>query len=313
MIISRNGLKGFYTLEKFRGVSNEDGSVSEIEGSREKVAEFPNLILDSGLNLVGEHSLSSSIVAFHVGSGNSPPTVLDSGLDNYIASTASAAGASNQNTQTAVEPYYLSYQITKRFDEGDAAGNISEVGAGRTIGNTDLFSRALVLDSGGNPTTISIAANEYLDVTYELRIYPPSGDVTGSTVIDGITYDYTARACNIDSLGSWNFASTPDISSNQCLAYVGSIGDIFEVPSGTASEANSGVTASYIEDSHQLSGSVTWSLTGGNIGGIRSVRFKFGFTTWQVEFSAQGTGDPIPKDETKILSLSMSFGWARVV
>ena len=67
-------------------------------------------------------------------------------------------------------PYYRWAKVTWRFGQGVAAGNISEVGLG--WGNSNLWNRALIKDANGNPTTITVLSDEYLDVVSEIRDYP---------------------------------------------------------------------------------------------------------------------------------------------
>ncbi|HIQ53190.1 MAG TPA: hypothetical protein EYH51_08015, partial [Pseudomonas pachastrellae] len=180
------------------------------DGTKRVLADwFPNLITDAGLERMASNS--DWLGYCQVGSGNNPPNVLDTALANRVGSSntaqASASGAQ------AEEPYFCWQRRTVRFAEGVAAGNLSEVGMGWTSSG-NLFSRALILDSEGNPTTITVAADEILDVTYEFRFYPRLTDVTGSVTLTGNiagTYDYVMRAASVTSSSSssgWYIAGT---------------------------------------------------------------------------------------------------------
>lgn len=128
---------------------------------------FHNLVLDAGLDRL---SVGSAIGRVCVGSGNSTPVVTQTSLDAFIASTTTTQGSDAGGKQIITEPYYYWARRTYRFGEGVAAGNLSEIGLGWT--NTNLFNRALIKDASGNPTTITVLADEFLDVVVELRFYP---------------------------------------------------------------------------------------------------------------------------------------------
>lgn len=127
---------------------------------------FNNIVLDAGL---ARMSVGTWIDRCCVGTGNTTPAVTQTALASFLASTTSI-NATTTSIQTSATPYYRSLTITWRFSIGVAAGNISEVGMG--WGNTTLWNRALVLDANGNPTTITVLSDEYLDVVAEIREYP---------------------------------------------------------------------------------------------------------------------------------------------
>ena len=127
---------------------------------------FNNIVLDSGL---ARMSAGIWIDRCCVGAGNTTPVVSQTALNSFLASTTTKQSTSAL-VQTTTSPYYRSATITWRFSEGVAAGNISEVGLG--WGNSTLWNRALVLDANGNPTTITVLSDEFLDVVAEIREYP---------------------------------------------------------------------------------------------------------------------------------------------
>lgn len=137
--------------------------------------EFHNIVLTTGLKRMAVNTWIDRCV---VGTGNSTPVSSQVALDNFLASTtAQATGITNDGgIQVTTEPYYWFGRRTWRFAIGVATGNISEVGLG--WGNSNLWNRALVKDINGNPTTITVLADEYLDVISEVRVYPKES--TGS-------------------------------------------------------------------------------------------------------------------------------------
>lgn len=315
MISLKSRVQGRYKIEKFKVKKSESGDFVEVPESRELCADwFENLVLDQGLNEIGTRALGATgaFAFIRVGSGNAAPAVTDTQLQSQIASTSTLQGAlSGAESSPDV---YLWRRITRRFSAGAAAGILAEVGVGWAATGATLFSRALILDGFGSPTTITVLSDEVLDVTYEFRIYPPVGDSAGTIILDGTTYDYTARASEVDTVSAGAFGWFGEVTGvtypGGNVAYTGSIGATNTSPSGTSS-AGSGVSGTYSNNSLQGSSEATWGLAQGNIGGIRSVRLAVGWSLWQVQFSAQGTGNPIPKDNTQELTLTVTHSWDR--
>lgn len=130
---------------------------------------FNNLVLDAGLDAMGGAG-TANITHVWVGTGNSTPTPTQTGLDNTLAGTSTVQGADQRGVQTSNLPYYYWMRRTFRFGLGVAAGNLSEVGLGNE--SSALFNRALIKDNAGNPTTVTVLSDEFLDVVVEFRVYP---------------------------------------------------------------------------------------------------------------------------------------------
>ncbi|MCU4387999.1 hypothetical protein KTH40_10330 [Acinetobacter haemolyticus] len=144
-------------------VSKKDGKIVS------ETPEFHNLVLDSGLERMG---VGTWLQNCRVGSGSSEPIPTQQRLDNTIATTTNILSSSNV-TNTTTKPYYKATRHTFRFSEGAAAGNLTEVGLGWTqSGDVPCWSRALIKDSNGNPTTLTILSDEILDVIVTVRVYP---------------------------------------------------------------------------------------------------------------------------------------------
>ena len=281
-------------------------------GEQKVVASFPNLILDAGLERMGT---GNYLDVCRVGSGTSLPTVLQTQLDAKIASTDTVQ--TQPRGAQATPPYYGWRRKTFRFAAGTATGNLSEVGVGWGNITTDnfLFSRALILDGGGLPTTINVLADEVLDVIYELRLYPPLTD----TVVTGLdlglsTHDVTIRAGRVTDGNYWgkglgrlvNFNVTG--FSYTTYAYNGGIGAITATPSGSQSGLNV-AEASYAANSREQKGVLTCSLNEANLaGGILAIETPTTLGTYQFGFSPA-----IAKDATRVLKLDLKVSWSRYV
>lgn len=297
----RPRLGGFFKLEALR----LDGTKRPLTGW------FPNLITDVGLNRIGTGSYMNSC---HVGTNNTAPSVANTALAGYRAGTSSVVGGS-ESAQT-VAPYYGWKRRTYRFDIGTASGNLSEVGiatAAANGGSTILFSRALILDEFGVPTTVTVLADEILDVTYELRLYPPLTDVTQTVSITGsASHNVITRAAAVTG-GTWyyfigNGMSFDPYGGSQMTARSGDIGTIGGWPSGTAGYSGSPWTNAYINNSLYRTGGANFGLTQANFGGIRSISWYSSLGSYQTQF------DPvINKTATKTLNVTFRVDWARNV
>lgn len=302
-------VSGLFRIEKFK----RDDQGVEIPGTRTVAADwFPNLILDQGLNYMA--TLASYVNACQVGTGTTTPASGQTALASYLAGTTATAGSTV--TTSASSPYYVALTRTFRFSEGAVVGNIAEVGIGTLAASgTNLFSRSLIKDGSGNPTTITILADESLDVIYQLRYYAPLTDVTGTIVATGNiggTYDYTLRAANVTSVASanaWNLPASQGDSGTTSgyRAYTGTIGAITSGPSGTTGDMSSPTAAAYTNGTFYRDRVVTASAAQANLaGGIRSMLLKLGIGAYQIQF------DPaIPKTATDVVQLTLRLSWGR--
>lgn len=307
------GLTGHFSLDIYNPETGEH-----------RQYEFDNIITNGGLDRLGSAQGTSTaatmVVGYvQVGTGSTAPAVTDSalatylaGTDRYFTSSASYGGAPD---------YYTAVQFSWQFNQGVAAGNLSEIGVGWASSGS-LFSRALILDGGGNPTTITVTAIEFLTVNYTLRMYPPLTDATGTISLDGSDYDYIVRACGVNG-GNWGSHGVSGYASYQgslnAWAYTGDITTVTgATPAGSSSALGSGTPtrAAYSAGTYKLSMTCSASIGVWNLaGGIRSITFDMsGWLNppgayqmrWQCQFNPK-----IPKDNTKTLSLTFDVAWAR--
>ena len=270
---------------------------------------FDNIITDAGLNFAGGNS--GWLNACQVGSGTTAPTAGDTSLVSFVAGTS--ATESDTGTAEATAPYYTSRTKTFRFAEGDAAGNLSEVGIGNAATAGTLFSRALITDGSGTATTITVLADEFLDVTYQLQLVPPTSDTTFNVTDsgpDGTVHAVTLRASMVTSNPNNNVSWRADGAQPTLLqgaAFDGAIGDVTQAPSGSTS-GGAKTTDAYVNNSLERTGSIAFGLNAGNFGaGLKSLQFGFPLGgVWQAEF------DPvIPKTSTKTLNFDVKVSWTR--
>lgn len=289
------------------------------------LAEFDNLITDAGLNDIFASTSGSGCSRAVLGTGTTAPAVTDNALavPGPATTTTQRGWSTTSPTYTAGPPDYTSDYTTLRFAVGVATGTWTEVGMTRDISPFILFSRALIVDSGGSPTSITVLADETLDVTYTMRVYPPTDDVLGSVTLEGTSHDFIIRPHQANA-ANWTayravvvagYAGRTATGALNTGIYDGAIGSRTAIgPSGASSSASVDLTASaYSSGSFQRSFEVKWDLNRANIaGGIKSMTITpksasdYPGLGYQIEFTPK-----IPKTNTKILRLNFTAGFAR--
>lgn len=285
------------------------------DGSTRVVADwFDNLILDAGLNRLGT---GPALDVCKVGSGSTEPAVGQSSLVAQVAQSTNLFAATSGHDGAGTYGYARN---TYRFAPGTATGNLSEVGVGWSDG---LFSRALIKDNLGAPTTITILADETLDVVYELRMYAPVSDSVFNVTIAGNSHAFTCRPANISGSGggTWvgglvnllNGAVTAGQSTTGVAAYStdAALAARTGALSGTALTATNTpsttyqFTSAYANNSYQRNARVTFGLDSGSsaFGGFMMSLYT---GAWQVTVSPA-----LAKSASNVLTLDFSLTWAR--
>lgn len=289
----------------------------------QQVGPFKNLITNIGLNRFGTGNCD---VAF-VGTGTATPNVTNTALQAELAQTTTRTGLPTV-TRSSGTPYWVSRSVTWRFNAGEATGNISEVGIGwidyTPSPTSRCFSRALVVDGGGSPVTITVLADEVLDITYTIKYYPPLTDHTQSLSISSVAYTVVTRAAQctdnntaVDGAlqGFYNYAVTVAGATSPAVVSLGSLTEDLQNVSATASALTS--ANPYVDNSKTITGVFTCDLEVGNFaGGIQGFSTLTGSDggaaiglTYQ---RYQSTVTPaIPKDATKVLSVGVAYSWDR--
>lgn len=289
------GTRGRYKIE----------AICKFTGKRRVLADwFENLITTNGGNLLSGNNFLQTCC---VGSGNAAPALTDTALQTLVGSTTTTTANTNSNTGSA--PWAGITSTTYRFAAGVATGNLAEVGVGVT--STNLLSRALILDGGGSPTTITVLGSEALDVTYQLYNYAPTADVTGVVTIAGVNYNYTLRAALANATVAWSILDSETSALRAPTVYNGAIGAVTSSPTGTAATGAIASTNAYSAGSFQRVGTATFDLTAGNVaGGISAALVAWGSVSGRRGQFQIGFSPAIPKDGTKVLTLTFQLNWA---
>jgi len=283
-------------------VRRQDGSISRDTGW------FKNLILDSGLNRMGT---GTAISGCAISTGTATPAASQTSLQGtpvftstLFAQTASAAAT------------YFSCDRTYRFAIGALNGSYNEIGVGWASGT--MFSRALIVDGGGNPTPLPVSSAEQLDVLYRLRWYPPTVDTSNSVTIAGVATTVTGRSAWMNY--ATNFSDRPlglgypgsgGVNGDYGYVFNGAIGATTAGPAGTQLAASARSNDVYVNNSNSMACTFTWGTANGNhAGGVTAMSncwvllglvFQYGFST------------PIAKDANKTMTLKTSVTWSRKV
>jgi hypothetical protein len=280
---------------------------TDADGGERVLADwFPNLITNGGLDQIG--TTATWLTGCSVGSGNTAPSDTDTHLVTLVASSTDIIGTIS--SVLATSPYYGSRINTYFFAAGVAAGTLAEVGVG--LSPSALFSRALILDGNGNPTTVVVGVGEALTVFYEFRNYPPLTDTTGSVTISGVSYNYTVRAANCGA-GNWAPSELGDVDGPLAVtAYQAGIAALTSAPSGTSAPEDSGADVAYTPASlHIDRNSVFGGATANFSGGIGSLLYACGQTNGAMGEFQVGFNVALPKTNSSSLALTVRKSWAR--
>lgn len=293
MIKIKEECQGYYKIEAVKP-----------DGSRRILADwFPNLILDSGLNRMGSNS--NYLTNCQVGSGSSAPATTQTALVSLTASTSTILADNPSNSGS--DPYFARRTITYRFGQGVAAGVLSEVGVGWAATGS-LFSRALILDSLGTPTTITVLADESLDVTYELRMYAWVSLGSGSINLNGVDHTFTTKSA---LAAQWNLSFPFDnagYTESRCFGFTGTVSSTIDgSPSGVLLGEAQCIAADYTPGSFSRTLNITAGLANwNNASGIGAIQVLAGWSRFQIGFSPS-----IMKTSTQILTLQVRHSWGR--
>lgn len=303
-------MEGIFTLSAVK-----NGSVVRSHSFTEcgVPAEINNLVLNQGLDRFGEGQGRNIYETVHLGVGTTAPQVTDTQL-------ASRVGEITTRQNTSVSPgrepdWYVSLNQTWLSAVGAMGNNnLTEIGVGGSA--TQLFSRALILDSLGNPTSFPISSDEQLLVSYEIRMYPPLEDFQYEVDVDG-TRECTVRATGVNALPSgnapgWTFVTGAAINANMrnIGIYTGGLVPITgTVPSGFLASSGAGVSVStndYAPGTYKRSGRVSYTSGAFNSSQARTHVVGPTFGTFQVMYDP-----PLSKNSEQTMFLEYEWSWSR--
>jgi hypothetical protein len=284
----------------------------------------PQLITDAFFEsyVGGDTSRYEFFQFMGVGTGAATPVASDTTISQIGSRfvVASSGGSIVGNT--------IEQSIEYRAGQGQIVGTISEVALFKdsTGGFTNM--RSLIKDGGGNPTTLTLTATDFLYVTWRVTSTVDLSDQTGTIVLGGVTYDYVMRPSgwtggDLGMYGGNSFAASCNSSSSShafgfpyvMVGQSQTLGSVTANPDAPHWYSVGEITVGpYTPGSKQRKITYISSITNGNVsGGIGCMRLfsSQGGNGYQISFSAQGTGNKIPKDNTKTMTLGITFSFGR--
>jgi len=264
-----------------------------------------NIITEKGLDSLANTPFNTYTAYCHVGTttNTDDPLITDTQLYAFFAST------SNLNTVTTSvkgsPPFYGRRVKVFRFVAGTFSGQeITEVGFSNQAATGNLFSRSLVQLPFATAIAANVRSDEWLDVTYEFRLYPPyvtaggvPTDEAGVISVNGLDHTYVIRPANVTDNTFWNaelalgkFVAVGGVyvKSYGSAAVLGLVSNAPSSPSGAdATTANSTVSESVYNNGEYarmltiILGPSACNATGG----IGAIRFCTGMGTYQMSFN----------------------------
>lgn len=318
------GLDGHFTIHKGKLDANNEPV------TREYVTDFGNMVLDTGLQRIGIND--DWMDWLHLGSGITPPAPLQNSLINatykgmsLAPHTTLAPDTDNGiNIEDPLNPYCWVTRVFRVSPRGENR-TYSELGVGWNDSN--LFSRTLIKDQLGVQSTITILGDEYLDVTYEVRMYLPVDTAIYTVTPTGDDIEpreITVHASRLNTAswlfgwglahygkpGSINYGKPGSLCGDfrefqHNRFFTGRRGGIYQDPEGdvvgTAFNASSKVRTSDT--------SMTFNFTRDlpdNIGTLRTLQVSQLGYCFQMQFSP-----PFVKTNEDRFNISYSISWGR--
>lgn len=301
------GLEGYFRLEVRKAHTHEL--------VRER--EFENLITNGGLDALGS---GASVNGVAIGTGTTAPAFTDTSLAAYANKTTTETVAAQYGNDGVGFGYRGWKKVTYQFQPGSLNGNYSEIGMIMAGNQANLFSRALIVDGGGNPTTITILSDEYLTVYYTIRLYPPITDYVGTVDIAGVGtgLEYTRRNQGLSSLVGpiyWVMGLETDFyNTTSLLVYSGDLSANIAsgTPTGTSTGAQSGTQATYVPGNLYNQATYTFGLGYGN----QQHKTYMMNNQWTPLIGgpkhAWSLTTPFTKINTQVLTVTFRISWGRV-
>lgn len=283
-----------------------------------RTLEFDNMITDAGLDYIASQTTLQARQYAAMGTGGTTPSTSDTGLVAEISPSSTnrkstTDTAYTSSVYTAGPPDYHTRTCTYTFDFSQANGNLTEIGLFSANSGGTMWTRQLLKDGGGSPTTITKTTDYQLIITYSIRMNLLQSDVTSSITISGSSYATTIRGSQVSGTSGpypLFLGFGPSYLSAGMDAYHAGIGIRTSVPSGTAIDPTSSSKSVYAAGNKYYDVTSTWGAAIANVSGIGAVdgyRCYPSSPMYQIGFSPT-----IPKDATKQLVLTTRCSWDRV-
>lgn len=292
----RVGVEGRYVLER---IKPGHGVIQELS--------FPNLVTDFGMNALGSGEYNPMYI--HVGTSTTPPANSNTSLGTFGTSFSLPGTGDDAYANSGAPDYYAQKFIVKKSEIGAATGNWTEIAVSNQAETGNIYSRALILDSGGNPTTFTVLADEQMQASYELRHYPIFTDDVRNVTISGVTKSTITRVCNASN---WRWYSLSELYSFHlinCNPYTGDLNEsaVSGLPAGDALGQVDTLRAAYGSNNFYRDASAIWAADYAT-GTHRT--YVWG-NSWSGPLFQVQYNTPIVKGSTQQLVMNQRYAWAR--
>lgn len=297
--MSKVGLSGNYQLRAIKAATGE---------VMRETTVFSNLITNSGFEAIMDSGIRN-IQRFEAGSSSREPSVTDTGIVSLIGSSTNTVTFPDTYLAGTEGSYYIVRKFRSRGNEGAIVGNVAEIAIkvrkSSGSGGSPLLSRALVKDSNNNPTTITVLADEYLEIDWVLYQYimPESSGVINIEV-DGVleSFGYQMKPYALNS-SARPYGSA---SANATMFFEHSVisRDVLTGSSKSGYDTFRSTKGVYSNKSIKYTYSLALN-TGNNVSGINCLYLHFhGFLSanYQLVLSR-----PIMKSPTNKLEIPITF------
>lgn len=278
----------------------------------EDFGESPNMLLDGFFERFASGGLRFNGWSMFVGTGTTPVEGTQTQLVSQVGSYISMPATVNNNVKVGND-YIASSTGIAEWAIGAIVGNISEAGVrlGPIIGST-VDSRALITDSQGSPTTITVTSEDKLIVNYTLKyIIPIEQHVS---VVD---FAGTQTTCTLERLAALdnnrNSLKTAFVYGFPALLKASYSQELINDPESTASpgtDYDAKITYSTPAPLVRRSSYLLKAGNGNTSRGIKYVSVPASISQYY-PFMGVHFDPPIPKDNTKTLTLNFDFTLTR--
>lgn len=302
------GFKGEYAVT----ILDKHGNKKEYINKEQTIRSgepIKNALLDTFFELLSTTSNSLSMAYIRCGSGAGAVENTQTALEQQLSLNSGGwprDGSSTLNTELEGGTVKMAQRHTFTFGLGQIAGNISELGV-QFLSSGSLHSRALVEDSQGQPTTITVTSDEQLIITYTIRAEASTDDV-----VQTVPMMINGEATNTEVTCRWNPLSSVRIATLLAdflpkIGY-GDFNDSFELPSFRGSTHISNYSRTQIAGGRRFT--VTLSASQANY--TRMLEIMQTYYINDIACSKFQFVPPIPKSSDRTLSLSIDCIFGRI-
>ena len=293
-------------------VSSSDGEVIYDSGYQR------NLILNQGLNFFGGTKGSEFNQGCVIGSGNTTPAITQTLLDSFVAGVSSGTDLTRDYSYVDKgDGLYRLWEQKKYRFAGLVDKNISEVGLVSQYYSPSsyyLTTRALIKDSAGLPTTITVRDGEVLDIYYKIHKVI---DVTDKDFVvnmsdgDGglVPYNVKVRPCDVGN-SYWGVVHSSSNVDDEVYYGISNLSAINSrpVPLNTAPMSQ----VAYVEMSNERIYNCNFRLDDA-VQGVKTISsYSYGYLyRYQMQYTKVSDDTMISKTNRHTLTLPFKIKWGR--